>query len=76
MVGRSLTFYSLVSYKASVLQLKPLKIGVFARAVARSTEVDSGIPADIWKAQTILFPRLENENVGNCLFECVKTVLK
>ena len=46
MVGGSLTLYSFVSYKASVLQLKRLKIGDFARAVARLTEVDLRIPTD------------------------------
>ena len=36
-------------------RFKMIKIGDFARAVARATKVESGIPADFWKAQTMLF---------------------
>ena len=48
-------------------QFKSVKIDDFARAVARLTEVDSGISGDFRKAQTMLFQGYCNENAGTCL---------
>ena len=48
-------------------RFKMTKIGDFARTVARAKEVESGIPADFWKAQTMVFNRCCNENSRICL---------
>ena len=57
-------------------RFKMTKIGDFARAVARATKVESGIPADFWKAQTMVFNKRRNENFRICLTKYVKTISK
>ena len=52
------------------------KIGDFARTVARAKEVESGIPADFWKAQTMVFNRCCNENFRICLLKYVEAISK